>query len=107
MNGKAGNPHTGTDSKTAFNLVDPATKQRYLVREMSHAQLASFRAGVAEVSHAKMKATITRLSLIVPNPLDASLIITLFEQAVINAALLLVLEYEQNRRANLTELVVP
>jgi hypothetical protein len=94
------------DQATQFCLVDGATGDRLLIREMTDAQLASFGAGVNHVSKTKLKAVLTRLQLVL-NPLDANMCITMFEQALTNAALLLVLQYEQNRRANAAAAAVP
>lgn len=99
-NGQAGEPHMAPDPKTAFYLIDPATKQKHLVRDMTAAQLEAFRAGVSHMSQGKMKSVLARLQLLL-NPLECNLCLQLFEQAVTTAALLMVLEFEQNRRLNL------
>jgi hypothetical protein len=99
LNGAQINTPLTTDVKTQFCLIDPNTGDRILIREMTDAQLASFGAGVNHVSKSKLQAVLTRLQLVL-NPLDSNMCITMFEQALTNAALLLVLQYEQNRRAN-------
>lgn len=91
--------HGHPDPKNAFYLVDAANGEKCLVREMDDAKLAGFRAGVAHVSKEKMKSVLVRLQLLL-SPLDANMCIAMFEQALVQAALLMVLEYEQNRRAN-------
>lgn len=95
-----------TDPKTRFCLTDPTTGARVLIREMNDAQLATFLAGVAYLSQTKLKAVLTRLQLLM-NPLDANMLISMFEQALTNAALRMVLEYEQNRRVNLAAAELP
>lgn len=99
LNGAAVSTALAMDSKTQFCLIDPNTGDRILIREMSDAQLASFGAGVNHVSKTKLQAVLTRLQLVL-NPLDANMCITMFEHALTNAALLLVLQYEKNRREN-------
>jgi hypothetical protein len=94
------------DQATQFCVVDATTGDRLLIREMTDAQLASFGAGVNHVSKTKLQAVLTRLQLVL-NPLDAHMCIGMFEQALTNAALLLVLQYEQNRRANATAAALP
>lgn len=102
LNGKIG-PST-QDIKTAFHLVDPATGEKKTIREMSDADLAAYRAGFAEVGGSKLKAVVTRLQLIVRNPLDANMLVEMIESAMIDSALLSVIKYEQNRRANVAEI---
>jgi hypothetical protein len=92
-------PIDQTDQSGRFYLVDPATGARLLVREMTDAQLASFLAGTKHFSEVKMKAVVTRLTLVAP-ALDANMLITMFEQAATHLALATVLDFEQNRRAN-------
>jgi hypothetical protein len=96
---ESGNGAAAPGTVRDFYLVDPATKQKHFVREMTAAQLASFRAGVAHMSMEKTKAVITRLQFIA-DPLNANMLINMFETAMTTAALLMVIEYEQNRRIN-------
>ena len=103
MNGKTG-PST-QDIKTAFHLVDPATGEKKTIREMTDVDLSTYRAGFAENGSRKLKAVITRLQLVVGNPLDANMLIEMIESAMIDSALLSVIKYEQNRRANVAAAV--
>lgn len=106
LNGKGSEPHIGADSSKAFYLADSATGERHLIREMTDAQLASFRVGIAHISTATIKALLARFSVVIPNPLDATLCMKMFEQALSNATAVMVIEYEQNRRPNLVSPVV-
>ena len=72
-----------------------------MIRQMTDVELASYRAGVAGVTDGKMNVALTQLMRAIPNRLDAHLCLKAFEDAMQNAPLLAVIEYEQNRRANL------
>ena len=88
------------DIRKKFYLVDPQTKQKILIREMTDAQLTGFRAGVSHLSAEKMKAVMTRMQILIP-ALDMNLLLTMLDDANTYVSLRFVLDYEQNRRANL------
>ena len=90
------------DVSKRFYLVDPVTKQKVLIREMTDAQLVSFRAGVSHVGDAKMKAVMTRMQILIP-ALDVNLLLGMLDEANTYASLRFLLDYEQNRRANLAQ----
>jgi hypothetical protein len=92
---------------TAFSLVDPASGKRITVREMTDEELTRHSRNIAAQIGDRMNRAMQALAQQVQDPSKLSPVLALLEQCRMATGMSMVLEYEQNRRANVGALVVP
>jgi antitoxin component of RelBE/YafQ-DinJ toxin-antitoxin module len=92
---------------TAFSLVDPATGKRITVREMTDEEIIRHSRNVAAQIGDRMNRAMRALAQQVPDQSQLPPVLALLEQCRMATGMSMVLEYEQNRRANVGALVVP
>jgi hypothetical protein len=95
------------DIRTAFSLVDPATGKRHAIREMNDQQIVRVLAMIRAQSGQQMQSAIETLAKENRTDQDVAAAFVKYEQAHQAQGFAMVLEYEQNRRANASGLVLP
>jgi hypothetical protein len=90
---------------TSFSLVDPATGKRRVVREMTDQEIARHLRDLGAQVTLRMNRVMREIVSHVQDPSKLSPAINELEQCRGASGMVMVLEYEQNRRANVGALV--